>query len=145
MKIFDATDAVAGRMAALTAHELLKGEQIVILNAEKAIITGPLERTVNVYFKRRLQQQKADPEKSPSQGWSRRPDLLVRRMVRGMLPKNNARGRDALRRLRVYLGTPREFDGKKTERPVKTIKDINTRYATLQDVCKGLGWNPYTA
>jgi LSU ribosomal protein L13P len=34
------------------------------------------------------------------------PDRLFKRMVRGMLPKEKAMGREALKRLYVYIGTP---------------------------------------
>ena len=39
-KIINAEDAIIGRLASIVAKRLLSGEQIVIVNAEKALISG---------------------------------------------------------------------------------------------------------
>src|SRR5256885_11680767 len=40
MPVVDATGHVVGRLAAVVAKRLLNGEEIVVVNAEKAIVTG---------------------------------------------------------------------------------------------------------
>ena len=40
MKIIDGTGAIMGRLASYVAKQALKGEEIVILNCDKVIITG---------------------------------------------------------------------------------------------------------
>ena len=40
MKIIDGKNAVLGRLASYAAKEALKGENIIILNCEKVIVTG---------------------------------------------------------------------------------------------------------
>jgi large subunit ribosomal protein L13 len=139
MKVIDATDAVVGRMAARVAKMLLQGEEVAIVNAEKAVVSGSPKKIVEKYFLRRKVQQKANPEESPK--WPRRPDLLLKRIIRGMLPKKSARGKNALRKLRCYIGVPKEFEGKSVEKIVKTAKDFNCRFISIQKVCEKLGWH----
>ena len=43
--------------------------------------------------------------------------MILKRTVRGMLPHKMRRGSDALSRLRVYVGIPREFQGMPLEQP----------------------------
>src|SRR5437867_2632118 len=40
MPVLDATDQVLGRFASIVAKRLLKGEEIDVVNAEKALVTG---------------------------------------------------------------------------------------------------------
>ena len=40
MKVIDGTNAVLGRLASYAAKQALLGEEIVIVNCEKVIITG---------------------------------------------------------------------------------------------------------
>ena len=40
IKVIDAENAILGRLASYVAKQVLKGEEIVIVNSEKAIITG---------------------------------------------------------------------------------------------------------
>src|SRR3990170_2326324 len=47
--------------------------------------------------------------------YPRRADMLLRRTISRMLPHQQARGRDALKRLRVYLSVPDEFKDKPLE------------------------------
>ncbi len=61
----------------------------------------------------------ANQEKAPKH--PRRPDNYVRRVVRGMLPWKKSRGKDAFRRVRVFMGTPADYQGK----PMVKINDAN--------------------
>ena len=40
MKIIDGTEAVLGRLASYASKQALQGEEIVVVNCEKVIITG---------------------------------------------------------------------------------------------------------
>ena len=48
--IVDATGLVMGRLASVVATQLLAGNEIKIVNAEKAIITGRRESIYEEYF-----------------------------------------------------------------------------------------------
>ncbi|MHC1584820.1 MAG: 50S ribosomal protein L13 [Candidatus Syntropharchaeia archaeon] len=104
MKVIDADGLILGRLASITAKRLLNGESIVIVNAEKAIISGSKVTTFEEY---RTMREKGSKEKGPY--FPRMPDRILKRTVRGMLPYKKARGREALSRLRVYIGVPDEY------------------------------------
>ncbi|MEM1550394.1 MAG: 50S ribosomal protein L13 [Candidatus Bathyarchaeia archaeon] len=126
-RIIDATGLILGRMASIVAKKLLNGEKIIIVNAEKAVISGDKYIIINQY---RDYLQIGHPGKGPLH--PRRPDRMVRRAIRGMLPYKQPRGRDAFKRLRVYMGVPTELRG----RPMETIPEASAsrlkgRYITV--------------
>jgi len=134
-------------MATYTAKRLLVGDDIVIVNAEQAVLSGSRDYFQELYAGRRTMMSKADPAKSAKQSWSRRPDLLFRRIIRGMLPKDTKRGRDALRKLRIYIGVPAEFEAQKSsfEQPAKRSSNLTSRKTTLLQLSNKLGWVPHDA
>ena len=138
MLVFDAKGCVVGRLASYTAKKLLTGEQVVIVNAELAVLSGDPVKIVSKYKDRRGIQQKADPDKSAK--WPRRPDFLLKRIVKGMLPPHTPRRAAALKRLRVYMGVPKEFEGKGKPVAARKRQDFARRVVTLGFVCERLGW-----
>jgi large subunit ribosomal protein L13 len=136
MMIIDANNAIVGRLASRVAKNLLKGEEVHVVNAEKAVISGnPKYYDEKIGVRRRLQ-NKQDPEKSPK--WPRVPHLMLRRMIRGMLPRKKATGRTAIKRLKVHIGNPLQKDATKLDgtAPSNNIK----KYTTLGRICNNLGW-----
>lgn len=115
MKIIDATNLIFGRMAASVAKLALSGEQVAVVNCEKAIISGKSKMILEDYKHRR--ERKGFTMSGPF--YPRRADMMVKRAVRGMLPKKHwaegCRGRIAFSRVKCYLGVPDEFKGKKIE------------------------------
>lgn len=134
--IIDATGLVLGRLASVTASRLLAGEEINIINAEKAIITG---NKVSIYSDYGQARARGTKERGPY--FPRRPEMILKRTVRGMLPYKLKRGRDALSRLRIYVGIPRELKGMQFEQPdgakMRTAGTLN--YIELGDLSKRLG------
>ena len=49
----DAKGLILGRMSTYVAKSLLNGEDIIIVNAEAAIVTGKRELVIKEYFDRR--------------------------------------------------------------------------------------------
>ena len=136
--VIDATGLILGRMSSTVAKRLLTGETIVVLNAEKAVISGKRQSKVK-QVKKFL--EVGHPRKGPLH--PRRPDTIVRKTVRGMLPKRKPKGQEAYKRLRVFLGVPEEFKGKEAQ----TITDAGSQklkcpYLTLGDLAKEIGWSP---
>jgi len=72
----------------------------------------------------------------------RRPDNILRRMVRGMVPRKKPKGATAMKRLRIYIGVP---EGVKTTSLTKFDETTASRpipvYVTMGDLSKSLGWN----
>jgi len=140
--IFDAEGVAIGRLGAKVAKLILSGESAVVINAEKAVITGRRRYIIEKYTARRAVKQKANPQHSPH--WPRRPDMLVRRIIRGMLPFDRSRGREAYKRLRVYIGLPQEFQGKELKTMDKVSMKGKERHMTISELCKELGWQGST-
>jgi len=136
--IIDAKGLILGRMASIIAKRLLQGESVVVLNAEKAAISG---KRLQIVQEAKTFLEVGHPKKGPYH--PRRPDRIVRRTVRGMLPWRKPKGRQAYKRLKVYLGAPKEFDGKE----IQTILDasaekLKSPYITVGELAKEIGWSP---
>lgn len=110
MKIIDGKNAVLGRLASYAAKEALRGEDIIILNCDKVIITGN-RKNIREEFeagRRRV----GSGQKGPK--ISRNPEKIVKRAIRGMLPDHRqGRGKIAYRRIKCYAGIPKEFEQSK--------------------------------
>lgn len=133
MKIINADNMVVGRLASVVAKDLLNGEEIRIINAEKAVISGDQVYTESVYKQRLV---RGDPYKGPFS--PKHPDRILKRAVRGMLPYKKPRGSSAFKRLRVYNSIPEEFAGKEMHKVPAAVND-NQKYMTLQKLSKKLG------
>jgi large subunit ribosomal protein L13 len=121
--IIDGHDLVLGRVASSITKKLLNEETVVILNAEKMVISGHLKDVTSKYKALFDLKDKANPEHSPY--WSRRPDFFVKRVIRGMLPYKHARGKAAFKRLRVYIGIPEQYS---------SVKLDNTNYKKSSEI-----------
>lgn len=134
--IIDATNLVLGRLATFAAKKSLLGEKVDIINCEKAVITGDPTTTYTRFKQRR---DLGIPLKGPYP--SRMPDRIVRRTIRGMLPRKKTKGRDAFSRVMCYIGIPDKVKDKKAE----TIKGANIskvpslKYTTVGEISKLLG------
>ena len=118
MAIIDATGHVVGRMASVIAKRLLNGEEIVVVNAENAIITGKKSVVFQEYRTRHQRGSTASRMRGIGPLYPRRPDMILRRTISRMMPYQQGRGRDAPKHLRVYLSVPAEFKDK----PLETIE-----------------------
>ncbi len=117
---YDATDTALGRIASVVCKDLLKGKEVVVVNCEKSIISGNKNEIVGTITHWRGLGGLG--QKGPKV--SRVPHMLFKRMLRGMLPWNRTKGREAYDRLRCYTGTMDEAkDAKRisTTKPVKFI------------------------
>jgi large subunit ribosomal protein L13 len=135
--IIDATGLILGRLSSFVAKRLLQGEKIIVLNAEKAIISGKRLSRVN---EAKTFLEVGHPRKGPYH--PRRPDRILRRTVRGMLPRRKPKGQEAYRRLSVYLGVPEEFKGKEMQTiPSANAEKLGCPYITLGELAKEIGWS----
>jgi large subunit ribosomal protein L13 len=137
MKVIDAKGCVVGRLGTRIAKMLLSGEQVVVVNAGEAVMSGNPSYLVGKYRARRSVKVKANPEHSPH--WPKRPDLLVKRIFRGMLPYRTTRGRTAFKMLKVYIGHPEDL-GKAEVLNVRDSSKLKTRFITINEICKNLGY-----
>jgi ribosomal protein uL13 len=108
MAVIDATGHVVGRLASVVAKRLLNGEDIIVVNAEKAIVTGRRSVVFNEYYARHHRGSTTSRMRGIGPKYPRRPDMMLRRTISRMMPHQQPRGRDALKHLRVYIEVPEE-------------------------------------
>jgi large subunit ribosomal protein L13 len=137
MIVIDAKDARIGRLSTFVAKKLLEGEEVQVVNAEEAVISGKPQVTIERYTARRQLQQKGNPEKSPY--WPKVPDRFVKRLIRGMLPRKKARGREAYGKLRVYIGIPQDVKGEPVRVEGSELGKLN-KYIKIRELCRHLGY-----
>ena len=138
--IIDASNLVLGRLASVIARLLLSGESVVVVNAEKAVITGARSAIIDDAHAKLEIRTLGSKSKSPKH--PRRPDGIVRRTVRGMLPRDKQKGKDAFSRLRVHIGVPEDVDASAVVRPKVAESRSMIRLTTVGEVAQSMGWKP---
>lgn len=135
--IINAEGLILGRMSSIIAKRLLKGEKIVVVNAEKAVISGKRKSKV-AEAKEFL--EVGYPGKGPFH--YKRPDRILRRTVRGMLPYKQPKGKQAYKRLKVFIGLPDELKNVEMETIEEAqAKRLTCPYFTLGEFAKEIGWS----
>lgn len=112
MKIIDGKNVILGRLATVVAKEALKGEEVAVINCEQIVITGNKRSILAGLEEKR--HRVGSTQKGPKV--SRTSEKIVKVAIRGMLPnpRRGGRGRDAFKRIKCYVGVPKEFaEGKK--------------------------------
>ena len=134
MKIIDASECIMGRLASSVAKSLLNGEEVHIINAENAVISGSKDMVFGEYVSKRNLNH---PRKGPY--YPRMPHMMLKRAVRGMIPYQKPKGREAFKRLKVDVGTPLALQKEKAEIIENAKMNDSTKYIRLGDVSKNLG------
>ncbi|MDR1825476.1 MAG: 50S ribosomal protein L13 [Bifidobacteriaceae bacterium] len=111
--VIDATDVVLGRLASQVAI-LLRGKHkpvfaphvdtgdfVIVINADKVVLTGNKLETKKAY--RHSGYPGGLTAVSYAQLMATRPEEVIRKAVRGMLPKNRL-ARQQLGKLKIYAG-----------------------------------------
>jgi len=135
--VVNADGLILGRMASKIAKRLLTGEEIVIVNAEKAVMSG------------RKRSKVAEAKEFLSVGGVnrgpfhyRRPDRIVRKTVGGMIPSKKAKGKQAYKRLRVFMGIPDDLKKQKMKTGPEAQKKKQTcPCSTVGELAKRIGGN----
>ena len=122
--VVDAEGLVLGRMAtevarllrgkhkATYASHIDTGDHVVIINADKVVLTAGKAEAKQIY------RHSGYPGGIRSQSYAdlmaTRPEEAVRRTIRGMLPKNRL-GRQQLTKLKVYAGPTHPHQGQQPQ------------------------------
>lgn len=135
MRIIDADGLVLGRMCSVVAKDLLKGEEIVIVNAEKAIVSGNRNSIMEEYKRSRNQ---GKIRKGPY--FPKMPDRILKRTVSRMMQHRKSHGKEAMSRLKVYIGVPEDLRDEKFE-AIDLARKTGTlqKYMSLGDISRELG------
>ncbi len=137
MIFVDADGKIVGRLASFVAKKAVQGEHVTVVNADKAMMTGSKEATMERFKVRLTIRGKGNPEKGPK--FSRMPDQILRMSIRGMLPWKSSRGKKMYKGIFVYIGVPSEFEGKKFEDIPGAAADKSRKVVELGAICKLLG------
>jgi large subunit ribosomal protein L13 len=134
--VIDGDGLILGRMASMVAKRLLAGESIDIVNAEKIVVSG--KRKMIVENEKEFLNV-GGFGKGPTH--YRQPHRMVRRTIRGMLPRRKSHGMDAIRRLRVHIGVPRELEAAEKESiPEIHSSNLSNRFVTVGEIAEAIGW-----
>jgi large subunit ribosomal protein L13 len=121
--VVDATDHIAGRLSSNVAKLLLKGNRVSIVNCDKIMISGTRSNIISEYRDfleiNSINHWKHGP-KHP-----RRPDTIMKRMIRGMLPKEKTSEVKSLKKIKFEKAM---------------IKKSASNYTTMAELGRTIGW-----
>ena len=128
--IIDATNATLGRLASYVAKQALQGNEIIIVNVERAVVTGRKKNILEHYHQRISRGGTA--QRGPY--FPRTPERIMKRTIRGMLPNYRmGRGKEAFKRIRCYEGIPEKY---KEVKMIKAGKEKHTTYMNIEQISK---------
>lgn len=135
----DAAGQIAGRMCSNVAKLLLEGNSVVIINAEKTLFSGQRGSVMKGWFDYLKIASVVHPKHGPFH--ARTPEGILTRMIRGMIPRRKPKGVSAMRRLRVYSSTPKQyekaaFSGFENSAATKPA----AYYIPLSEIASRIGW-----
>jgi large subunit ribosomal protein L13 len=137
--VVDGTDHIAGRLCSNVAKLLLQGNRVSIVNCDKIMISGKRQSIIEEYKAFLEIASILHPKHGPFH--PRRPDTMISRMVRGMLPRKKPSGQAALKRLRAYIDVPKELkSAKKIQFENAKIKKSNSYFTSMASLGETIGW-----
>ena len=144
--LIDAKNKILGRFCSQVAKKALLGEKIVIINAKEAIISGTKQNIHEKYLSKLDISTATNPRRGPF--WPRRPDTFMRNIIKKMLPTKKIRGKDALKRVHVYIGAiPHRFQNRYQKLIPIEIPNADkqrlsyyNKFITLENLCSRIGW-----
>ncbi len=137
MAVINADGLVLGRLCTHVAKRLRNGEELIVVNAERAIVSGNRPQLLEMYKHRTHRASSQYKMKGPH--YPKTPDRILKRTVRGMIEYKKPSGRAALKRLRVYIGVPKEYASTQMETLDSAKKPNLEKYVYLGDISKELG------
>ena len=133
----DATDAIIGRLGSYVAKQALLGKKVNIYYCEAAIMSGSAAYNFGRYH--HLIADTGQPFRGPY--YPRRSDMFVRRLIRGMVPHKQQRGKKAYDNIMCYMGVPVAFRTIKPKKyqPADKARLNTTKYLTIKELVQKLG------
>ena len=115
-----------------------KGNRVSIVNCEKVMISGKKASIIGEYEDFLKISSIIHPRHGPFH--PRRPDTIIKRMVRGMLPKEKPSKKTDLARLRTYIGVPSDVKGlEKIQFEKSKITRSSSKYTTMAELSRYIG------
>ena len=137
--VVDGTNCISGRLCSKVSKLLLQGNRVSVVNSEKVMVSGNKYEVIESYKDKLEVSSVTNPIHGPFH--PRRPDTIITKMIRGMVPKRKPSGMLAFKRLRVYIGIPDELKNStmRTFDDAKITKQ-QSFYISMGDVAKQIGW-----
>ena len=136
--VVDGTNHIAGRLCSNVAKLLRKGNRVSIINCEKIMISGKKASIISEYEDFLKISSIIHPRHGPFH--PRRPDTIIKRMIRGMLPKEKPSKKTDLARLRTYIGVPNEVKSfEKIQFEKSKITKNSSKYTTMAELSRYIG------
>ena len=136
--VIDGSNLIAGRVSSNVAKLLRKGNRVTIVNCDKIMISGKKASIVGEYREFLKIASILHPKHGPFH--PRRPDTIMKRMIRGMLPKEKPSKKTDLERLRTYIGIPRQLKTlERTQLENSRITKPSPSYTTMAELSRYIG------
>ncbi|KAF7692993.1 60S ribosomal protein L13a [Cucumispora dikerogammari] len=133
---------VGGKLATHIAKALLEGDKVTVVHCEKLVYTGPVHRGVGKFEAYLNKRRIVNPLKG--QFHFREPSKFFKRTISRMVPKRFFRGQEALSRLELYEGCPKELENIVFDVCPKALlsytADPKRKFYILGDLLKKYGW-----
>jgi large subunit ribosomal protein L13 len=127
--IIDANGAIFGRLCSFVAKKALGGDEVVILNSDKVIMSGNKSDLIEKYLKLR-RMGGGTSIKGPK--YPRPPYMMLKRGIRGMLPDfRRGQGKVAFSKIKCFDKIPEEY---KNEKMIKSGKDKPKKFIELKEL-----------
>ena len=122
--VVDATDETLGRLASRIARvlegkhkpeyspNLDSGDHVIVLNAARIAVTG--DKLDSKLYRRHSGYPQGFKQETLGHLLARRPEEVIRRAVKGMLPRNRL-GAQQLRKLKIYAGPDHPHQAQRPE------------------------------
>jgi len=137
--VVDGANLIAGRLSSHVAKLLLNGNRVSIVNCENIMISGNKKSIIEEYKKFLEISSIINPKFGPYH--PRRPDTMISKMVRGMLPRKKSSGQSAFKRLRAHIGVPKELKRlDKIQFDDAKIRKSISNYTTMTELGQNVGW-----
>lgn len=134
--VIDGKGLILGRTGTFVAQRLLRGDEVVLLNANEVVITGKRQSV----FAHEMAERDRGSNINKGPYYQRNPRSYVKRTVKGMLPRNK-RGEEALSRLRVFNTTVEGMSPDTTIEGASVEKLPNSKFVTIARITKSMGGN----
>ena len=138
--VVDTTNHIAGRLSSHVAKLLIQGNRVTLVNCEKIMYSGTRDNLINEYKAFLEINSIIHPKHGPVH--YRRPDTIISKMIRGMLPyEGKPSGVAAFKRLRAHIGSPKELKSlEKIQFEKALIRKAASNYTTMGALCRVIGW-----
>ena len=131
-RLVDASNQILGRLASKIAKLLLEGRKVDVINVEKAVISGKKQMRFAKFQEYLDKGSLINPKYGPRH--FRKPDLMFKSVVRGMLPRRKKKGIEALSRMRAYIGHPSSIKGTPMRFEDADVSRLGGDYLRLHEV-----------